>query len=368
MIEGRRVVVVVPAYRVERQVAAVLARMPLLVDRVIVVDDASPDGTSEAVRVLDRPDTVLLRHTENQGVGGAMATGFRAALEEGADVVVKCDGDGQMDPRDIEILIQPLLEGRAEYSKACRFHHFADLRSMPRVRLGGNIALTFLTKLASGYWHVLDPQNGFVAIRAETLRRLALARLARGYFFENDMLIRLNSLEARVADVPLPSRYGDEESSLKPGRILLEFPFRLLAGFARRMFWRYVFYDVSPVAIFLLSGSVLFLFGSLFGIYHWILSAVQDKPTTTGTVILAAIPVILGFQLLLQALVLDIQNTPRPDPTHHAPRSSAEGDSLRASSEGRESAEAPGSDRTARGLVPARELLERTGREPTAGS
>jgi hypothetical protein len=182
---------------------------------------------------------------------------------------------------------------------------------MPRARLGGNIALTFLTKFASGYWHVLDPQNGFVAIRGDVLRRLPLARLARGYFFENDMLIRLNALEARVEDVPMPSRYGDETSSLRPGRALLEFPFRLVGGFFRRLFWRYLFYDVSPVALFFLSGAILFLFGTIFGAYHWIRNAPRNVPTPTGTVMAAAMPIILGFQLILQALVLDVQNSPR---------------------------------------------------------
>jgi hypothetical protein len=185
---------------------------------------------------------------------------------------------------------------------------------MPRVRLGGNIALTFLTKLASGYWHVLDPQNGFVAIRGDVLRRLPLHRIARGYFFENDMLIRLNALEARVIDVPLPSRYAEEPSSLRPGRVLFQFPFQLTAGFFRRLFWRYLFFDVSPVALFVLFGAALFLFGSIFGAYHWIHNAIRRVPTPTGTVILAAMPVILGFQLLLQGLVLDVQNSPRAGP------------------------------------------------------
>ena len=315
MIGNRKLVVVVPAFGVGLQIEGVVRRMPSFVDRIVVVDDASTDGTAQAALAANDPRVDLLRHPVNRGVGGAMATGYQAALEGNADLVVKCDGDGQMDPQDIAVLVQPILDGRAEYAKACRFHHFEDLRSMPRIRLGGNIALTFLTKLASGYWHVLDPQNGFVAIDAGTLRRLAISRLARGYFFENDMLIRLNAIEARVADVPLPSRYGDETSSLSPTRILLEFPFRLMAGLARRLgriFWRYVFYDVSAVALFAAAGAALLAFGSLFGAYHWILSAVQNRPTTTGTVILAAIPVILGFQLLLQAMVLDIQNTPRP--------------------------------------------------------
>lgn len=313
MIGGRVVAVVVPAFRVERQIGALLERMPTFVDCVYVVDDASPDRTAEVVGASSDPRVVLLRHPANQGVGGAMATGFRAALERRADIVVKCDGDGQMDPQDIRLLVQPLLDGRAEYAKGSRFHHVRELGSMPRVRLGGNIGLTFLTKLASGYWHVLDPQNGFVAIRGDILGRLPLHRLARGYFFENDMLIRLNCVEARVADVPLPSRYGDEPSSLRPGRILVEFPMRLVRGFFRRIFWRYLFYDVSPVAVFFLAGAALFLFGSIFGTLHWIENARQNRATPTGTVIIAAISVILGFQLLLQALVLDVQNSPRAD-------------------------------------------------------
>ena len=313
MLEGYRVAVVVPAFRVERQIASVIQRMPAYVDRVIVVDDASPDATAAVVLATNDPRVQLLRHPVNQGVGGAMATGFRTALEGGADLIVKCDGDGQVDADGIALLLWPLIEGRADYSKGCRFHHFSELNAMPRVRLGGNIALTFLTKFASGYWHILDPQNGFVGISAETLGRLPLRRLARGYFFENDMLIRLNALKARVADVPLPTRYGDEVSSLRPMRILFEFPVRLLIGFVRRVFWRYIFYDVSPVAVFLLSGSALFLFGSLYGGYHWIVNLIRHRATPTGTAILSAMTVILGFQLLLEALVLDIQNSPRAD-------------------------------------------------------
>ncbi len=314
MIDGSKIAVIIPAYRVERQIQAVLERMPLLVDRIVIVDDGSTDGTIEAVGAVRDPRVLLLRHEANQGVGAAMVTGFRAALHEGADLVVKCDGDGQMDPADIPTLLEPLLEGRAEYSKGSRFHHLPELDAMPRVRLGGNIVLTLLTKFASGYWHVLDPQNGFVAIRSDVLRRLHLDRLARGYFFENDMLIRLNALEARVADVPMPSHYGDETSALRPARAAMEFPLRLIAGFFRRIFWRYVFYDVSPVALFLLVGAALFFAGSLLGSYFWIHNALLGRATPTGTVILAAMPIILGFELLLQALVLDVQNSPRADP------------------------------------------------------
>jgi glycosyltransferase involved in cell wall biosynthesis len=293
--------------------------MPEGVDRIFVVDDASPDRLADVVRAIKDPRVVLIRHPHNEGVGGAMVTGYGAALKDAAEVIVKCDGDGQMDPRDIPDLLRPILEGRAEYAKGCRFHHLRDLAVMPRVRLWGNVALTFLSKLASGYWHVLDPQNGFVAIKAETLRRIRYEGLSRRYFFENDMLIRLNTVEARVADVPFSSRYGEEASSLRPGRIVFDFPPRLIAGFFRRILWRYVYFDVSPVAIFLVAGLPLFFFGFAFGLYEWISNALRGVRTGTGTVILAAVPLLLGFQLILQAIVLDIQNSPRPGPPGFLP-------------------------------------------------
>jgi len=313
-VNGFRIAAVIPAFRVARQIGGVLRRIPACVDSVFVVDDASPDAVAEAVAAVGDPRVTLLRHDANQGVGGAMVTGFRAALADGAGILVKCDGDGQMDPQDIPALIAPLVEGRAEYAKGCRFQHLRDLSVMPRVRLLGNVALTFLTKLASGYWHVLDPQNGFVAVRADFLNRIRYERLSKRYFFENDMLIRLNTIEARVCDVPFPSRYADEPSSLRPGRILFSFPPRLLLGFLRRVLWRYVFFDVSPVAIFLLSGLLLFSWGFGFGLYEWIVNARRGVLTTAGTVMLSAVPLILGFELILQAIVLDVQGSPRPAP------------------------------------------------------
>jgi glycosyltransferase involved in cell wall biosynthesis len=312
MLRGSSICVVVPAFRVAAQIGDVVRRMPAFVDRVIVVDDACPEESGDSAAKVADPRVTVVRHRSNQGVGGAMATGFQAALEAGLDVVAKCDGDGQMDPEDLPLLLDPLLDGQAEYAKGCRFHHADELRRMPVARLAGNIGLTFLTKLASGYWHVLDPQNGFVAIDAATLRQLPIAHLARDYFFENDMLIRLNVLGARVIDVALPARYGTETSSLSPWRTLASFPARLLRGFVRRIVLKHFVYDVTPTALFGLTGLTLLACGSAFGLYHWIRSALEHHATPAGTVILAAVPLILGFELVLRALVFDIESTPRP--------------------------------------------------------
>lgn len=312
MFQTHRVAVVIPAYREATRIREVITTLPSWVDHVIVVDDASPDATYEAACAVHDPRLVVLRHEANQGVGGATITGFRKALELKADLVVKMDGDGQMDPAFLPALLAPLAEGRADYGKGNRFRSASMLRGMPAVRLLGNAALTFLVKLASGYWHVADPQNGYLAIHSTFLRQLDLDAMDRRYFFEDDMLIRLNVIEARVQDVPMPAVYRGNHSSLKPHQILFSYPPKLLAGIVRRVWYRYVLYDFSPVALLLGSGLLMVGFGFIWGILHWISAAKSGSPTPLGTVMLAVLPLMLGVQCLLSALQLDIQNSPRP--------------------------------------------------------
>lgn len=311
-----RIAVVIPCYRVAAAIEAVVRSLPDWIEHVVLVDDASPDATGERLGELERsvPGVVTLRHERNQGVGGAMVTGFRKALELGADVVVKLDGDGQMDARFLPALLQPILEGRAGYAKGNRFRTARDVGRMPAVRIGGNIALTFLTKLASGYWHVFDPQNGYVAISREALERIPLDALDRGYFFENSMLAALNVESTPVADVPMPAIYGDERSNLRIWHVTAAFPFKLLRATARRVVLKYLLYDVSPIVVFLVAGFACFAFSLPFGFYHWWLSAVTGIPATTGTVVLALLPFLLGFQLWLQAINMDVVASPRPSP------------------------------------------------------
>jgi len=302
--------VVVPAYRVEEQIAEVIRTLPGFVRTIVVVDDASPDATSARVAALNDARVRLVRHERNSGVGAAMAGGFRAALEAGADVVVKMDGDGQMDPGQLPALLEPVLRGACDVAKGNRYQRIASLEGMPVVRRLGNAALTFLVKLASGHWHMFDPTNGYFAARADLLRRLDLARLPRRYFFECGFWIELGLLRAKVQDVPIPARYRGEPSSLSIVSVLAEFPLRLLWGFLRRLGRQYFLYDFNAVSVFLLAGLPSALFGLIFGVREWIRSAETGVPATTGTVMLAALPVILGFQLLLQALVVDVQSAP----------------------------------------------------------
>ncbi len=303
--------VVVPAYNEEPFVGQVLAGMPAFVDRIFVVDDASTDGTARAVESCRDPRVVLLRTPRNLGVGGATVLGYRQALETGAGIVVKMDGDGQMPPEALPVLLDAIVEGGADYAKGNRFLHREMVQRMPAERIVGNVVLTFLTKLASGYWNVFDPQNGYTAIRASVLRVLALDRLHEGFFFENDMLVRLNVHNFRVVDVPMPAVYEGELSHLSIPAIVRTFPLLLVRRFFRRVLEKYVIRDFSPVALFLFAGLASLAFGMTFGAYLWIRAFFSGLPTPTGSLMLCLLAQVVGFQLCLQAIVLDIQATPR---------------------------------------------------------
>ena len=304
-----RCCVVLPAYNEARALAAVVARIPAWVTGIIVVDDASTDDTLTVAQSLTDPRLAVLHHDDNRGVGGAMVTGFRAALDGGYDVVIKMDADDQMDAGELPALVRPIELGMAEYVKGNRFRRTGRPPSMPGSRWFGNVVLSFLTKVASGYWHVFDPQCGFLAITTPTLRRLKFDGIARDYFFENDMLIRLNVIDARVVDVDTSALYGEEVSQVSIGCVSWSFPLRLARGFFWRFVKRHVVNDFGLIALLTSLGGVLLLFGVVFGAYHWVESAVTARAATAGTVMIAVVPIVLGAQMLLQALMLEVQSS-----------------------------------------------------------
>ena len=208
-------------------------------------------------------------------------------------------------------LIEPILSGRAEYAKGNRFYDWSYVQTMPWERKVGNLGLSFLTKIASGYWNVFDPTNGFTAIAAETLKVINFDRLEQRYLFETSMLVELYRLEARIQQIPMHAIYGDEASSLNVQRSLVEFFAYLLNTAIRRFLHRYIWQDFTAVSVFVLFGIANILFGVVFGGFHWIQSIKTALPATTGTVMISVLPIIIGFQLLLQSIVLDIQNTPK---------------------------------------------------------
>ncbi len=311
MYTGHRIAAVLPAHNEASHILGVIQSMPESVDHIIVVDDCSKDDTFQVASTSKDPRLIIIKTPSNQGVGGATITGYRKALDIQSDVIVKMDGDGQMDPAYLPSLLDSIIEQNYDYAKGNRFLSGESLAFMPRHRLIGNIALTFLTKLASGYWNIFDPQNGYTAIKADTLRHLNLDHIHKRFFFENDMLIHLNFFGFRVKDVSIPARYGKEVSDLNPFKISVTFPLLFLRRFFYRVYQKYVLRDFSPIALFLFLGLLLFGWGFLFGIYLWIESQITQQLTPTGTIMLSLLPLILGFQLLLQAIVLDIQETPR---------------------------------------------------------
>ena len=275
---------------------------------IYVIDDQCPLHSGRLVeRTVRDPRVQVLYHDANQGVGGATMTGMRQALRDGAEIIVKIDGDGQMDPALLPLFIDSIRSGEADYAKGNRFFDPDALRGMPRMRLVGNAGLSFLAKLSSGYWHVFDPTNGYIAIHGKVARYLPFHKIDRRFFFESDLLFHLNILQAKVVDIPMAAVYGGEDSNLKVGQSIAPFLKGHLKNFLRRVFYNYFLRNFSIGSIELVLGVVLLLFGLVFGITNWSRDGV---PATAGTVMLAGLPVIVGLQLLLAFLNFDIQSAP----------------------------------------------------------
>jgi glycosyltransferase involved in cell wall biosynthesis len=253
----------------------------------------------------------VIRHETNQGVGGAVVTGYRAALADGMDVIVKVDGDGQMDPSLIETIARPVINGEADYAKGNRFDSLENLFAMPKVRIFGNAVLSLWSKISSGYWSITDPTNGFTAIHRKALTAIHLDKLRKSYFFESDLLFRLSITNAVVVDVPMEAVYGEEKSNLKIGKILVEFPWRHTVNLWKRVFYKYYLREWSVASIELPLGFGFTVFGAWFGIARYLEASEAGRATTAGQVTLSAVALILGVQLLLSFLSYDVQSEPR---------------------------------------------------------
>lgn len=319
-----RIAVVVPCYRVRDQVLDVLRAMPDYVSRIYCVDDDCPQSSGDHIEAncTDSRITVI-RHAQNQGVGGAMVTGYRAALTDDADLVVKVDGDGQMNPALIALFVEPILSGEADYTKGNRFYRPESVHGMPIMRLYGNAMLSLMSKLSTGYWQTFDPNNGYTAVHANVLALLPMEKLARGYFFEADMLFRLSTVRAAVVDIPIDAIYGREKSSLKISRVAMPMLAGHVRNFFKRLFYAYYLRDFNVASIEWLLGPALLAFGVLFGVAEWWRSTTSGEVASAGTVMLAALPILIGFQMLLSAINFDVQNVPRQSIHAHLDRSSA---------------------------------------------
>lgn len=307
-----KIAVVIPSYKVRDHIVGVISRIGPEVGRIYVVDDCCPDGSGTFVESnCNDARVTIIRNLENQGVGGAVLTGYGAAIADGMDIIVKVDGDGQMDPSLIPDFAAPIAAGEADYTKGNRFFDLEEVHAMPKIRLFGNAVLSLMTKLSSGYWDLFDPTNGYTAIHSNVAKHLPFNKISRRYFFETDMLFRLNTLRAVVVDIPMNAKYGDETSNLKIRKVIGEFLYKHIRNFGKRILYNYYLRDMSLASIELPVGFLMFVSGSTFGMAHWASSLQTGIPTPAGTVMLSALPVIIGTQFILAFIGYDIASVPR---------------------------------------------------------
>jgi glycosyltransferase involved in cell wall biosynthesis len=308
MLENKSVGVVIPAHDEEKLIGATISGVPGFVDRIVVVDDRSNDGTAAVVDALGDPRVELIRHERNEGVGAAIVTGYKRARDEGIDVVAVMAGDNQMDPSDLETLVVPVARGEVDYAKANRLFTGQAWDLIPRTRYLGNAVLSLLTKIASGYWHVADSQTGYTAISLEYLRLLDLDRIYKGYGMPNDMLVHLNIWNARVRDFPSRPIYNvGERSGIRLRKVVPRISWLLMKGFFFRMREKYVIRDFHPLVFFYFLGFLMTTLGLVLGIVEVVLR-LMGNAITTPTIVLVALLLISGSQFMLFAMWFDMES------------------------------------------------------------
>ncbi len=317
------IAVVIPCYRVKEFVLRVISEIGPEVRFIYAVDDACPEQSGKFIQQnCSDPRVRVLFNPVNLGVGGATKHGMAEAIADGADIIVKVDGDGQMDPKEIPKLVSPIERGVADYAKGNRFFSWGHLRSMPNVRMFGNSVLSFMTKATTGYWHVMDPTNGFVAIHASVGAQLNPQAIDNGYFFETDLLFQLRFLGAVVIDVPTQATYGDEKSNLRILKVIGPFVRKHSKNLFRRFVYEYYIRDFSLASLQFFLGAIAFGTGMGLSLYHWLHGLSTGVPTEFGLIVLSVMPIFVGIEFLLAAINYDIQNR-RTYPLHLLIESSA---------------------------------------------
>jgi glycosyltransferase involved in cell wall biosynthesis len=307
-----KIAVVIPAYKLDHKVLSLIKEIPKVVGMVIVVDDDCPNKIGSYIEsVCKDPRVQVVYNQKNLGVGGAVKNGYRHALNQGAEVIIKFDGDGQMNASEIPSLIEPLLEGKADYTKGNRFYTLESLKSMPRIRLFGNFILGILSKISTGYWNIFDPNNGFTAISSKALSNLDLEKISDSFFFESDMLFRLYCNRAVVLDVPMMSIYGDEKSNLSIPKVTLEFMYKHFRNSIKRFFYTYILRDASVASLELPFGILLLTFGVTNSFVNLLQSSSSGVPNNPGTVMLSSLAILTGVQFVLAFISHDVSNVPR---------------------------------------------------------
>ncbi len=309
MYRDKVIAVIVPAYNEEKLIGKVLKTIPTFVDHIVVVDDASTDRTGEVAKIHQKEDSriIYLRHGTNDGVGGAIASGYKWALENEVSISVVMAGDAQMDPEDLPKLLDPVVNGEVDYSKGNRLFTGKAWRIIPKARYLGNAVLSFLTKIASGYWHVADSQSGYAAVNLEVLKAVDLDSIYKRYGMPNDFLVKLNVYHFRVRDVPINPVYGvGERSGIRISKVIFTLSFLLLKLFLWRLREKYIIRDFHPLVLFYLLGFVLTPIGAVFGCYLLVYRLLTG-PVAATSALFAAFFAISGLQSLFFAMWFDME-------------------------------------------------------------
>lgn len=309
-LEGAGVWLVVPCYKVKGHILRVIRKAPAWFEGIVCVDDACPEGSGDFIEANNTdPRVVVVRLAKNQGVGGATMAGYAEAARRGGRVLVKVDGDDQMDLAYAGQLVAPILLGEADYAKGNRFTSISHLTTMPTVRVLGNAMLSFAAKISTGYWNIFDPTNGYTALEASVAKLVMEKRISRRFFFETDLLYHLGTLRAVVRDVPMPARYADEVSNIRIGAIVGPFALKHARNFAQRVMGQYFVRDFNAASLELIFGLFFLLFGVGYAL-SYLVNRIPGQAASAGVVMLAALPVILGAQFLMQAVNFDVLNAP----------------------------------------------------------
>ena len=299
--------VVIPTYKASEKILITLSGIPDFVDNIFVVDDKCPENSGKLVEENNQDKRVSVIYNKiNLGVGGATKAGIKEAITVGCDVIVKLDADNQMNPDAMHLLVLPILQKKFDYAKGNRYFFLNHLSEIPKIRLVGNLALSFFCKLSSGFWTIFDPNNGYIAVSSKLIPYLNIEKIDDRYFFESDMLFRLSLISARVLDVPMLPKYEDEKSSLNPLKMSGPFALKHTRNFFKRLAYKYFIRDFSIGSIYLLTSLLLLIFAISFGFYHYTESGNTNTPRSGGTVALFITSMLLGFQFLIAFLTYDI--------------------------------------------------------------
>ena len=306
-IRQNKIIVVIPTYKASDKILLTLNGIPDFIDNIFVIDDNCPENSGQLVERHSKDERVsVIYNSINLGVGGATKKGMIKAVNSGCDVIVKMDADNQMNPDLMHLLVLPILNKQYDYTKGNRYFFPDHFAKIPKTRLFGNLALSFFSKLSSGFWNVFDPNNGYVAISSKLIPYLNIEKINDRYFFESDMLFRLGLLSARILDVPMLPIYGDEKSTLNPLKMILPFTINHIKNFFKRIAYKYFIRDFSLGSIYLIAAISLISFATVFGLFQFANSIIENDPRSPGTVALFVTSIILGFQFLIAFLTYDI--------------------------------------------------------------